>query len=73
MFKIKVIKKVGELETVVEVETDSQDMVLAILRHNNVISIDSDAPNRNVDNDWQQLVRKAQRYGLPTQPFTITC
>lgn len=73
MFKLKVIKKVGEVQTTVEIETDSKDMVLAILRHNDVISVDSDVPNRNIDPDWFQMIRLAEEYKLPTAPFTVTC
>jgi len=73
MFKIKVIKKVGDVETIVEVDTDSVDMALAILRHNDVISITSDVPNRNIDFDWQDFIRKSKEYGLPQTPMTITC
>ncbi len=73
MFKVKVIKKTGEIEDIVEVETDSKDMVLAILRHNKVISIDSDSPNRNVDVDWQELMKLSKDYGLSQKPFTVTC
>lgn len=73
MFKIKVNKKVGEVETIVEVETDNQNMVLAILRHCDVVGIDSDAPNRNVDPDWQNVMQRAREYHLPLEPFSVTC
>lgn len=74
MFKLKVIKKVGDIETIVEVETDSTDMVVAILRHNDVISIDSDAPNRNVDKDWINLIDKLNKApGIVSPPYTVTC
>ncbi len=73
MFKIKVSKKVGDTETIVEVDTDSVDMALAILRHNNVIEVTSDVPNRSIDFDWQDFIRKSKEYGLPQMPIAVTC
>lgn len=73
MFKVKVVKSVGEIKTVVEVETDNENMVLGILRHCDVISVHSDAPNINIDTDWQHLLQRVREQELPMAPFTVTC
>lgn len=70
MFKVTVNKPTGEQ---IILETDNENMVLGVLRHCDVAAIDSDAPNRNVDPEWQRIMQRAREQQLPLQPFTVTC
>lgn len=83
MYKITIKETVGEITKETLIETDDVELVKKILVKQEILKVDSDAPNRNIDPHWTELQRiwreaRDHNVGHPGEwpyhsPFTVTC
>lgn len=83
MYKITIKETVGEITKETLIETDNIELVKEILVTQEILKVDSDAPNRNIDPHWSELQKvwkeaRDRNLGYPGEwpyhsPFTITC
>lgn len=57
MYKITINKSVNEVTKQVIIETEDVELVKDILKNEDVLNVDSDVPNRNIDKEYQDLVK----------------
>lgn len=76
-YKVKVEEKVREVSKVTMLETDDLNLVKAILKMEEKVTVDSDLPNRNISKEWEDLVKevidsnKTKINIEPYQPYPI--
>lgn len=78
MYTITVKQVVGDLVKEVAIGTDDLELVREILANQEIISVESDEPNRSISEEWSELQRLMYEQNPlydPTAsfPFAVTC
>lgn len=78
MYTITVKRVVGDIVKEVAIGTDDLELVREILANQEIISVESDEPNRSISEEWGELQRLMYEQNPwmtdPTKnPFTVTC
>lgn len=68
-YKVTIKETVGDISKTTILETDNLDLTVDVLGLEDLATVDSDLPNRNITKEWEDLVKKVEeRKESPIRP-----